>query len=100
MNAEQKSRYDKLVKDLVEFDGNNIWSSFLEQENKNYNAALVDLDLTIENLIFYKEIFNPKESKIIEFYRECYKEAEELYDEVDWDEKCTDDDYEIWEYYE
>lgn len=87
MNIEQKERYDEIIKDLNEFEETDKWSLILENNENNYEDALVNLCMILATIVYYVEFSEENGVKAIRYYLECLERADDIFKEINWDGK-------------
>ena len=85
MNDIEKRIYDDMIETLTKHSGSKAWQLILEDEDGDYNIAIIDLVDILEQIIWYEEGREATSYNFIKVYLNCLNRANELLESIEWD---------------
>ena len=85
MNDKEKRIYDEIIADLTKYTGNEIWEWILEDEDGDYDIAIVELEGVLDHIIYYEKGSCNYDDEMIQVYTNCLGRLNGLLESIQWD---------------
>ncbi len=84
MNDKEKRIYDEIIDDLTKNTKNKIWKWILEDEDGDYDIAVVELEGVLDHIIYYEK-GSCNYDEMIQVYTNCLDRLTDLLESIQWD---------------
>ena len=85
MNDKEKKIYDEIIADLTKNTGNKIWEWLLEDEDGDYDIAIVELEGVLDHIIYYEKGSCNYDDEMIQVYTNSLCRLNDLLESIQWD---------------
>lgn len=85
MNNKEKKIYDEIIADLTKYTKNEIWEWLLEDEDGDYDIAIVELEGVLDHIIYYEKGSYNYDDEMIQVYTNCLDRLNDLLESIQYD---------------
>ena len=85
MNDKEKRIYDEIIDDLIKNTKNKIWKWILEDEDGDYDIAIVELEGVLDHIIYYEKGSCNYDDEMIQVYTNSLCRLNDLLESIQWD---------------